>query len=152
MCHILIFVQVEPLVTRYISNPVSTTESVVYEHAPKYPVLVVCNENIIKQNKVALLLQEINKMTDNNIQSLDYTLIAELEREIGRKIFKYGYNFEDMFVKCTLYQTKDCTSEKYWDSYCTLDMELVLLLMIIIFKTETPIILNGQRVLVVWNQ
>ena len=99
-CHILIFVHVKPLVTRYISKPVSTTESVVYEHAPKYPVAVVCNENMIKRDKVPLLLQEINNIAANNIQSVDYTLIAELEGKIGRKIFKYGYNFEDMFIKC----------------------------------------------------
>ena len=116
-CHILIFVHVKPLVTRYISKPVSTTESVVYGHAAKYPVVVVCNENMIKRDKVPLLLQEINNIAANNIKSVDYTLIAELEGKIGRKIFKYGYNFEDMFIKCTLYQTKDCTSENYWDSY-----------------------------------
>ena len=116
-CHILIFVHVRPLVTRYISKPVSTTESIVYEHAPKYPVVVVCNENMVKRDKVPLLLQEINNITGNNIQSVDHTLIAELEAEIGRKIFKYGYNFEDLFAKCKLFQTKDCTSENLWDLY-----------------------------------
>ena len=116
-CHILIFVHVKPLVNRYISRPVSTTESVVYEHAPEYPVLVVCNENMIKRAKVPLLLQKINSISGKNIQSVDYTLIAELEAEIGRKIFKYGYNFEDLFAKCTLFQTKDCTSENLWDLY-----------------------------------
>lgn len=152
-CHILIFVHVKPLVTRYISKPVSTTESIVYEHAPKYPVVVVCNENMIKRNKVPLLLREINNIIGNNIQSVDDTLIAELEGKIGRNIFKYSYNFEDMFIKCTLYQTKDCTSENYWDSYWHPRYGACFAFLIIkIIKIKTLIILSEQHVLDVWNQ
>ena len=117
-CHVLIFIHAKLLVDHYSNKPVSTSETVFYEHAPNYPVIVVCNENMIKRNKIHLLLQKLKKMSGNNTEELiDYMLLADLEAKIGDDIFEFGYKFQEIFRKCKVFSIKDCTNEHYWEKF-----------------------------------
>lgn len=117
-CHVLIFIHAKPLVDHYSNKPVSTIETALYEYAPNYPVIVVCNENMIKRDKIDLLLQKMKNISGNNTEELiDYMLLADLEAKIRDDIFEFGYKFQEMFRKCTVFSIKDCTNEHYWEKF-----------------------------------
>ena len=117
-CYVFIILQVKTLIVRYNNKPVTTTVYTVTEHAPFFPVIVICNKNMIKREKTVKLLEEIKRVNKENNQNIteeiSYTSIAQLVQIIKKKIFEYGEQFEDFVGECKLFKVHSCKTEKAW--------------------------------------
>ena len=118
-CYVFIILQVKTLIVRYNKKPVTTTVYTVTEHAPFFPVVVICNKNMIKREKTGKLLQEIQRVNKENNQNIteeiSHTSIAQLVQIIKQKIFEYGEQFEDFIEECKLFKVHPCKTEKAWE-------------------------------------
>ena len=117
-CYVFIILQVNTLIVRYNNKPVTTTVYTVTEHAPFFPVIVICNKNMIKREKTVKLLEEIKRVNKENNQNIteevSHTSIAQLVQIIKQKIFEYGEQFEDFIGECKLFKVHSCKTEKAW--------------------------------------
>lgn len=93
--YIILFLIVQPLFTKYRMRPVASKEIVIHEDNPLFPVVVICNENMVLKSKYNELLNNINE-TENSIQPWK-ALLEIPERKV------YGHKINEVIVSCDVH-------------------------------------------------
>ena len=118
-CNGYILMNIKKLVENYQNKFISTNVYFKSNASPAFPVVVLCNANIIRKDAVDKILKEIEKMNQrkgrNTTATISLATIIELQLAIYDKIFKYGTKFDDFFIRCKLFNTRNCRMKKYWD-------------------------------------
>lgn len=117
-CYVFICLHVKTLIFRYNNKPIITNIYTKTEYAQPWPMIGICNENMIKSGKAHQLLSEIkkvNKEFNHTIREKIFDVsVAQLVQIIPHKIYYYGEQFEDLFCKCMLFQNQNCKAENKW--------------------------------------
>ena len=117
-CHACVVLNIVLLVTQYLEKSVTTSVYFENELSPPFPVIVVCNENKFKKDRIGDLFYEIKKHNDKmgNISG-NISLVDEmgLQDSLEEKLFDYGTSFDEFIHSCSLYSRLDCKSRYYWD-------------------------------------
>ena len=118
-CNGYILMNMKKLVEYYQKKFISTNVYFKSNASPAFPVVVLCNANIIRKDAIDKILKEIEEMNRrkgrNTTATISLATITELQLEIYNEIFKYGTNFDDFFIRCKLFNTRNCRTKKYWD-------------------------------------
>ena len=118
-CYIFIFLHVKKLIVRYGNKPITTNVFVVTEHTPFFPVIALCNRNMIRKDKATELVEEIKKINNesdkNIVEDTLHSSIAQLAQIIHHKIYEYGEQFEDLIQECKLFKVHSCKSRELWN-------------------------------------
>lgn len=117
-CYVFTCLQVKTLIFRYNNKPITTSIYTKTEYVQPGPVIGICNENMIKSEKAPQLVSEIKKINKKFNQTIPEKIsvvsIAQLVQIINDKIYYYGEQFEDLFLRCMLFQDQNCKVEKKW--------------------------------------
>lgn len=114
-CKGYILMNMKKLVEYYQKKFISTNVYFKSNASPAFPVVVLCNANIIRKDAMDKILKEIEKMNRrkgrNTRATISLATITELQLEIYNEIFKYGTNFDD-FLFVTNYSTQGTAERK----------------------------------------
>ena len=118
-CNGYMLMNIKTLTEYYQKKSISTSIYFKNDVSPVFPVVVLCNVNIINKDKINKILIEIQKMNQNkgrNITaSINLQTIAELQLFINEQIFDYGTQFDELFISCKLFKVKNCRTAKFWE-------------------------------------
>lgn len=136
-CHIGIYFQIEPLLTRYAKKPVVTKIYQTTDNSMTFPVVTICNMNPVRKQYADAIfnasIDEFQVDSDNtntsyasvstSLQMTEITLgkdktakesiLSNLSFNLGDKIFEYGHQFEDILSKCEWNFYYDCKNLRY---------------------------------------
>jgi len=93
--YILLFLVVQPLFAKYQMRPVASREIVIHENNPLFPVVVICNENMVLKSKYNQLLNTINE-TEDSIKPWKALLRIPKRRD-------YGHKIDDVIISCNIH-------------------------------------------------
>ena len=120
-CNIYLILNINKFIGSYELRAVSNKVSLKKDTTPVFPVVVLCNVNIIRNNKAVDILKEIEESDrikgKNSSAKINFSTITELHMRIENRIFEYGTMFHNFFVSCTLYNEKDCRMESQWKKF-----------------------------------
>ena len=81
-CHVFLYFQIRPLVERYISKPTGTKIFLQQEKNPVFPVIVICNQNMIKKDRYEDLWKKVredmsahNRTTEAPLTTIASTMV-----------------------------------------------------------------------------
>ena len=118
-CNGYILINMKTLIEHYQKKSISTSVYIKNDASSAFPVVVLCNVNIINKDKIDKILIEIKKMNKNKGRNITATInsqtIAELQLFINDQVFDYGTQFDQLFISCKLFQVKDCRIKKFWE-------------------------------------
>ena len=120
-CNIYLILNIDMFIRNYALKTISNKVSLKQDTTPVFPVVVLCNVNIIRNDKIVEILNEIeaiNRMKRRNRPAkIEFETITELHMTIGNRIFEYGTMFDNFFISCNLFITKNCKMENYWTKF-----------------------------------
>ena len=120
-CNIYLILNIDMLIRNYELKTISNKVSINQETTPVFPVVVLCNVNIIRNDKTVEILEEIeaiNRMKGkNSTAKINFETITELHMTKENLIFEYGTMFDNFFVSCRLFTAKNCKMENYWTKF-----------------------------------
>ena len=118
-CNVYILMNIKNLIQYYQKKSISTNIYFKNDASPVFPVVVLCNVNIINKDKIDKILIEIQKMNQNKERNITATInlqiIAELQLFKNDQIFDYGTQFDELFISCNLFKIRNCSNEKFWE-------------------------------------
>lgn len=119
-CHILLYFQISPLIKQYIAKPISTKIYLNNRGKQDFPVVVVCNENMIRKDKYEELILEIQQFyKGSNISVANDTTLQEYISDYADgdvDIFEYGHTHDELIQVCTWrgYECNGTNWDKMW--------------------------------------
>ena len=120
-CNIYLILNIDMFIRSYELKTISNKLSLKQDTTPVFPVVVLCNVNIIRNDKIVELLNEIetiNRMKgQNSTAKIDFEAITAIHMTIENRIFEYGTMFDDFFISCKLFAAKNCKMENYWTKF-----------------------------------
>ena len=120
-CNIYLILNIDKFIGNYELRAISNKVSLKKDTTPVFPVVVLCNVNIIRNDKVVEILKEIEEVNrmkgKNSTAKISFRTITELQMTIKNRIFEYGTMFDNFFVSCNLYNVKDCRMQSQWKKF-----------------------------------
>lgn len=118
-CNLYIILNTITFIDTYNRKSTSTNVYLRKEMSSIFPVVVLCNVNIInsaKRDEILREINEMNRMKGQNISAkINFRTITELQLSIGDRIFNYSTMFDRFFISCKLFHFKNCKEERYWE-------------------------------------
>lgn len=117
-CHVYVIRNINILVRQYLEKSVTTSVQFANEFAPPFPVIVICNENRFRKEKINEIFQEIRRRSKDeygsitNISTFDF---LSLQESLKEKVYEYGTIFDEFIQSCSLYSRLDCKLKDYWE-------------------------------------
>ncbi|XP_066935208.1 acid-sensing ion channel 1-like [Clytia hemisphaerica] len=100
--YIVLILVIQPLITKYLDRPLLNKQTVVYEHRPKFPVVVFCNENPVVREKYVELLTQLNETFESIDPDKAMSHVADPSI--------YGHRINDSILRCDFRHVKgSCT-------------------------------------------
>ncbi|XP_057311146.1 LOW QUALITY PROTEIN: amiloride-sensitive sodium channel subunit alpha-like [Hydractinia symbiolongicarpus] len=158
-CHIGIYFQIKPLLTRYAKKPVVTKIYQTTDNLMTFPVVTICNMNPVRKKYADAIFNATtdefeadsnntntsNASVSTSLQMTQTTLgkdktvkesiLSNLSFNLGDKIFEYGHQFESMLSKCEWNLFYDCKNLIYWTKFGIGSMVTVLLSIAVMHAT-----------------
>ena len=120
-CNIYFILNIDKFIGNYELKTISNKVSLRKDTTPVFPVVVLCNVNIIRNDKAVDVLKEIEEINrkkgQNSTAKISFNTITDLYMKINNRIFEYGTMFDNFFVSCNLYNVKDCRIESQWKKF-----------------------------------
>lgn len=132
-CQTCLVFQVIPLVTTYLNKPVSQTLTMKQFENLTFPVVTICNSNMVKFSMYYNLSFDANETSSSEYDSSETEMetdseflatsirddtfrkeMAILALSEGERISKYGHTFDDMVMKCKWKKIYNCKKRKFW--------------------------------------
>lgn len=98
---VVLCINIQPLFTKYLSKPTITKIKVQTDRQPNFPVIVICNQNMVKDEKYKELLLQIGE-TEESIKAWEAMLKVTSRR-------KYGHLINETIQSCHIHHDIDCT-------------------------------------------
>ncbi|XP_057299786.1 degenerin mec-4-like [Hydractinia symbiolongicarpus] len=96
-CHIVLYFQITPLVEQYSRKPTSTKIYLQDETSTYFPVIVLCNENAIKLEKLGSLEALLNNKTVNSKSANSTQIVVQNRTQYSYRIYDDYGNFTEHY-------------------------------------------------------
>lgn len=117
-CHVYVLRNINILVRQYLEKSVTTSVHFENEFAPPFPVIVICNENRFRKDKIKEIFQEIRRESKDeygSITNISASDFLSLQESLKEKVYEYGTIFDEFIQSCSLYSRLDCKFKDYWE-------------------------------------